>query len=112
MSVRRITCVLVLAIALGAGSASPVAAASRSCASSDRFLGSLKADGLSCSTARTIMFAWARTASCAPGSDGTLAQRVRRCTVRRYRCAPRRAEGAVAVRCVRGGRALRFIASA
>lgn len=101
-----------LAVTLTAATAASSASAStRSCATSDRFLGELRATNVSCPTARTVMNAWARTRACAPGADGTLAQRARTCTVRRFRCVPRRSTP-LRVRCTRGRAVVRFIDSA
>lgn len=87
------------------------AAATRSCPPSDRFLQQLRATNIGCGAANRVMFGWARASSCFRGGSGLLADRVRPCSVLRYRCVAHRATGGVTVRCQRGTRALRFFDS-
>jgi len=104
--------ILLAAAAVTLLSAAPASAApSRACSDNDRFLQQLRVTKTSCATGRSVMFGWARSSACIHGDGDLLADRVHRCTVRRFRCVPGRAEGGVTVRCVRQGAVIRFFDS-
>jgi hypothetical protein len=98
-------------VALLAAAPSSAGAAGRPCTDSDRFLQQLRVTGASCDTGRAVMFGWARSSACIADGDGTLAERSRPCTVRRFRCTPKAAEGGVTLRCTRGRAVVRFFDS-
>jgi hypothetical protein len=82
----------------------PVGASARECNPQRPAFSDLRATGLGCTAARTVVFAWARSGPCRPSGSRSA------CSVQGFRCLSTRAGGAVAVDCSRPGRSLSFTA--
>jgi hypothetical protein len=78
----------------------PPGASAQACGSE-----SLRATGVSCAEAKSVLLAWQRGQSCAgtPGASHSA------CSVRGYRCIGARTERGLAVSCAQPGRAIAFI---
>lgn len=82
----------------------PIGASARECNAQRPAFRDLRATGLDCAAARTVVFAWARSGACRPTGSRSA------CSVKGYRCLATRAGGGVSVDCSRPGRSLSFFA--
>jgi hypothetical protein len=89
----------------GGAATAPAGASAQSCDAGVAETGSLRATGISCGEAKTVLLAWQRNDGCV-GSQGISHIA---CTVRSYRCIATRTERGLSVSCARPGRSIAFI---
>lgn len=89
----------------GGAATAPAGASARSCEVGVAGIEGVRATGISCGSAKTVLLAWNRKEGCA-GSQGISHIA---CTVRSYRCIATRTDRGLSVSCARPGRSIAFI---